>query len=63
MYRAGTDRSASEEAVNSIRKYQPSIVAIDGNLAPEATQLVVKHCYENDIKGVSHFHEAPVSYR
>ncbi|KAI0094835.1 indigoidine synthase A-like protein [Irpex rosettiformis] len=38
------------QAVDAIKYYKPTIVAIDGNLLPEAIESIVKYCYTGNIK-------------
>ena len=46
-----TDMGRREQAVDAINRYKPTVVAIDGNLSPEAIQTIVKHCSANQIEG------------
>lgn len=46
-----TDIRCREQAVDAIKRYKPTVVAIDGNLSPEAIQMIVKHCSANQIQG------------
>ncbi|KAI0695174.1 indigoidine synthase A-like protein [Cytidiella melzeri] len=39
---------AGENALDAIRNYRPSLVAMDGNLSPVAMQRVVEYCYANN---------------
>lgn len=45
------DMRCREQAVDAIKNYKPTVVAIDGNLSPEAIQTIVKHCSANQIEG------------
>lgn len=41
-----------EQAVEAIKLYRPSIIAIDGNLSGTALRSVVEHCSSNGIEGI-----------
>ncbi|TRM60210.1 Indigoidine synthase A like protein-domain-containing protein [Schizophyllum amplum] len=40
----------ADTIIEHIQKHNPQVVALDGNLSPEALTAVVKHCYKNGVR-------------
>ncbi|KAG5647938.1 hypothetical protein DXG03_006972 [Asterophora parasitica] len=44
------DMDITAAIISHIRKHQPQLVALDGNLSPDTIKNVVEHCVRHDIK-------------
>jgi hypothetical protein len=39
------------QVLQTLERYNPSIVALDGNLSPDMLKTLLRYCNENEIKG------------